>query len=113
MHLGASKVGEDGNEVSLDVQEHLLSKCALFVCNKIDQVPEREMQFFKNHTTKKLQRIFPGVDPESQIVYMSSTRGTLEAQKCGTISKEFSFFVDRMRSVVSEHMDTKLEFQWE
>ena len=63
MHLGASKVGEDGNEVSLDVQEHLLSKCALFVCNKIDQVPEGEIQYFKNHTTKKLQRIFPALIP--------------------------------------------------
>lgn len=111
MHLGASKVGEDGNEVSLDVQEQL-SKCALFVFNKIDQVPESEIPTFKEVITKILQSILPGLDPESQIVYMSTT-GALIAQEYGIILKEFSSLVDGMRSVVLKHMDAKLEFQWE
>ena len=111
MHLGASKVGEDGNEVSLDVQEQLC-KCALFVCSKIDQVPESIIPDVKEVITKRLQRILPGLDPESQIVYMS-TRGALIAQEYGIISKEFSSLVDGMRSVVLKHMDAKLELQWE
>ena len=111
MHLGASKVGEDGNEVSLDVKEQL-SKWALFVFNKIDQVPESIIPDVKEVITKRLQRILPDLDPESQIVYMSTT-GALIAQEYGIILKEFSFLVDGMRSVVLKHMDAKLELQWQ
>ena len=107
MHLGASKVGGDGNEVSLDVQEQL-SKYALFVCNKSDLATESEISTEKEVITKKLQSILPGLDPESQIVYMS-THKALRAQKYGIIVKEFSSVV----SVVSEQIDAKLEFHWE
>ena len=38
------------------VQRHLLSKCTLFVCNKWDQVPKKDMKAFKIHLTKKLKK---------------------------------------------------------
>ena len=43
-------------------------KSALFVCNKWDQVPEKEADKVKNHVIKKLKACWPGIDPKSQVM---------------------------------------------
>ena len=48
------------------IEEDLLSKCALFVCNKWEQVPQQEVQSVKHHIVKKLGKVWPGIDPKSQ-----------------------------------------------
>ena len=97
---------------SLDIQEHLLSKCALFVCNKWDYVPEEDVRPVKNEVIEKLKRVWPGVDPDSQIIYMS-TKKTSDAQRIGVISKEFSSLMEGLRSLVLQSIEAKLELHWE
>ena len=55
---------EEGGLTSV-IEEDPLSKCALFVCNKWEQVPEQEVQSVKDDTVKKLGKVWPGIDPES------------------------------------------------
>ena len=74
--IGVPKEGKEEGGISLDIQEDLLSKCALFVCNKWDLVEEKEVESVKNDVVKKLKRAWSGIDPESQIIYMSTTRAT-------------------------------------
>ena len=93
------------------MQEHLLSKCALFVCNKWDQLNKNSVQSVKDEVMRKLERAWPGVDPESQIIYMSTTR-TRTAQEFGVISESLSSLVDKMRSMVLKSIEAKHELHW-
>ena len=102
---------EDGGS-SLDIQERLLSKCALFVCNKWDSVPEKDVPIVKNEVIEKLKRVWPGVDPDSQIIYMSTTKAS-DAQSLGVVSKEFSSLMEGLRSLVLQSIEAKLELHWE
>ena len=92
-------------------QEHLLSKCALFVCNKWDQVPVDEIEAVKSHVTKKLKGLSSGLDPESQIIYMSTKNATI-GQKYGIVTKDFSLLMDGMRTVVLKSIEARLEIHW-
>ena len=111
MLIGVPKEGKEQGGISLDIQEDLLSKCALFVCNKWDLVQEQEVQSVKNDVAKKLKRAWSGIDPESQIIYMSTTRATV-AQNLGVISKDFSSLMDGMRLVILQSIESKLELHW-
>ena len=44
------------------------------MCNKWDQVPEKEAKEVQEHVIKKLKKCWPGLDPKSQIIYMSTQR---------------------------------------
>ena len=103
---------EDCQELSLAIQEHLLSKCALFVCNKWDSVPEKDVQLVKNEVIENLKRVWPGVDPDTQIIYMSTTRAS-DAQSLGVVSKEFCSLMEGLRSLVLQSIEAKLELHWE
>ena len=59
--------------MSLEHYRETSSACALFVCNKRVQVPSEETDEVKDHIVRKLKHCWPNVDPESQIIYMSST----------------------------------------
>ena len=111
MSLGIQKEQREGNKTPRGLLERLLSKCALFVCNKWDQVPKQEIQNVKNDVTKKLQRTWPGFDPESQITYMSVTRANT-AQNFGIITENFSSLMNAMRIMVLKSIDARLELQW-
>ena len=102
--------GEEGGLMH-DMEEDLLSKCALFVFNKWDSVPEKEIQSVKDGGIKKLRKIWPGTDPESQVTYMSTTNATT-AQNFDVISNEFSLLMDGMRSVIMTTIEAKLELHW-
>ena len=102
--------GEEGGLMH-DMEEDLLSKCALFVFNKWDSVPEKEIQSLKDSGIKKLRKIWPGIDPESQVTYMSTTNATT-AQNLDVISNEFSLLMDGMRSVIMTTIEAKLELHW-
>ena len=93
------------------IEEDLLSKCALFVCNKWDQVPEQEVQSVKHLIVKKLGKVWPGIDPKSQVTYFSTT-GAVTAQNLGVITKEFSSLMDAMSSVILMSIEAKLELHW-
>ena len=109
--IGVPKEEKEEGGISLDIQEDLLSKCALFVCNKWDAVREQDVESVKNDAVKKLKRAWPGIDPESQIIYMSTERATT-AQTLGVIFEDFSSLMEGMKSVILQSIEANLELHW-
>ena len=99
---------EDGKDRT---EQILFSKCALFVCNKWDLVPENESQEVKNDSIQKLRDVCSGVDPESQIIFMSIGRAK-KKQKYGVISKNFLSLMDGMKWVILNSIEARLELHW-
>lgn len=97
--------------MSLEHYRETSSACALFVCNKWDQVPSEETDEVKDHIVRKLKRCWPNVDPESQIIYMSSTTAR-EAQTLGIISEEFAALMNGIKSMVLKSVKERLFVQW-
>ena len=87
-------------KISEERKERFPSKCALFVCNKWDTVPENEKQQVKEHVIKKLKRCWPELDPNSQIVYLS-TKQAANAQAHGIITQDFRILIERMKRIDS------------
>ena len=105
------KLIEHARQVSLEHYRETSSACALFVCNKWDQVPSEETDEVKDHIVRKLKRCWPNVDPESQIIYMSSTTAR-EAQTLGIISEEFAALMNGIKSMVLKSVKERLFVQW-
>ena len=97
--------------MTLEGKGEFPSKCALFVCNKWDQVPKEEIKEVKNHVVRKLKQCWPGLAPELQIVYMSTTNANI-AQNHGIITEEFSSLMSGMRSMVLKSIEARLEIHW-
>ena len=105
------KLLEQVRNVTLAEQEDFLSNCALFVCNKWDQVEEKEVKEVQNHVIKKLKTCWPGLVPESQIIYMS-TKNASTAQNHGIITQEYSSLMNGMRSMVFKSIEARLKIHW-
>ena len=89
----------------------VLSQCALFVCNKWDQVPELEKKEVQNHVINKLKRCWPGLDDKSQIIFMSTINAST-AQSYGVINAEFFSLMNGIRSMVLKSIKARLEMHW-
>lgn len=89
----------------------VLSQCALFVCNKWDQVPELEKEEVQNHVITKLKKCWPGFDHKSQIIFMSTKNASI-AQNYGVINTEFSSLMNGIRSMVLKSIKARLEMHW-
>ena len=109
--LQLGKLLDKVREVTLERQGVLPTKCALFVCNKWDQVPEKEAKAVKRHVIKKLRRCWESVDPVSQIIYMSSQKAS-KAQNIGIITEEFSTLMNGLKLMVLKSIGESLEIQW-
>ena len=110
--LQLEKLLDEVRKVTLEGQkESVSSQCALFVCNKWDQVPEKEVKEVQNHVIKKLKKCWPGLDPKSQIVYMS-TKNAGVAQSHGIITQDFFSLMNGMRSMVLKSIEARLEMHW-
>ena len=105
------KLIEHARQVSLEHYRETSSACALFVCNKWDQVPSEETDEVKDHIVRKIKHCWPNVDPESQIIYMSSTTAR-EAQTLGIISEEFAALMNGIKSMVLKSVKERLFVQW-
>ncbi|KAJ7392770.1 hypothetical protein OS493_010425 [Desmophyllum pertusum] len=105
------KLLEEVRKVTLEGQGEFSPKCALFVCNKWDQVPEKEIKEVKNHVVMKLTKYWPGLVPKSQIIHMSSKNAST-AQNHGIITEEFSALMSGMRSMVLKSIEARLEIHW-
>ena len=92
-------------------EESVSSQCALFVCNKWDQVPEREVNEVQDHVIRKLKKCWPGLDPKSQITYVSTKHASV-AQKHGIITKEFFDLMSGMRSMILKSIKARIEMHW-
>ena len=104
--------GKEYGGLSPYIQEQLLSKCALFVCNKWDSVPENEVRLAKNKVVGELKKVWPGVDADTQIIFTSTRKASI-AQSLGVISEDFSSLVEGLKSLVLQSMEAKLELHWE
>lgn len=109
--LADPKKKEEVEKKSPNLQNHLLSQCALFVCNKWDQVPEHEIEKVKGQVTERLNKCWPNLDPKSQIVCLSTTKAS-EAQNAGYISEDFSSLMDALKYTVLKSIEARLEFHW-
>ena len=67
-------------------------------------MPAEETEDVKNHVVKKLKRCWPGLDAESQIIYMS----TMRASK----AQDVSSLMNSMRSMVLKSVDAGMEIHW-
>ena len=109
--LQVERLIEHARQVSIDKQRESSSNCALFVCNKWDQVPSVETDEVKNHIMTKLTQCWPSLDPESQIIYMSA-RDASEAQKLGVVTEEFAKLMNGIKSMVLKSIEARLQIQW-
>ena len=105
------KLIEHTRKVSLDQKSESTSTCALFVCNKWDQVPPEEANEVRNYIIKELTQCWPTLDPDSQIICMSSTNA-LGAQVFGIITDEFAGLMNGIKSMVLKSIETRLKTQW-
>ena len=106
------KLLDEVRKMTAEGQEgSFLSQCALFVCNKWEQVPEKEVSIVQDHVILKLKKCWPSLDPKSQIIYMSTRNASL-AQNYGMITEEFFSLMSGIRSMVLKSIKARLEMQW-
>ena len=104
---------EEVRKLSLDrgEEDQLPSKCAIFVCNKWDQVPKNEVEMVKENVVKKLTQCWPGLDDETQVIYVS-TKNATTAQNLGIITNEFSSLMETVKMMVLRSIECQLEIHW-
>ncbi|XP_074633532.1 uncharacterized protein LOC141892232 [Acropora palmata] len=105
------KLLENVRNTFLHGKWQLPAKCALFVCNKWDQVPEKEDKEVKSHIVKKLKQSWPNLDPSTQITYISTLNATT-GQNLGIVTEEFSSLMAGIKSMVLQGIDCRMEMHW-
>ena len=83
----------------------------MFVCNKWDIVPTTEAVEVMNHITTKLSQCLGDLDPERQIMRLSTTKA-LMAQKCNIMNEEFALLTKNIGLLVKKSIETRLEQHW-
>ena len=109
--LQLEKLLEEVRKVTLNENGEFSSKSALFVCNKWDQIPQKEIEEVKKYVIRKLEKCWPGLVPESQIIYMSAKKA-IDAQKLGIITNDFLSLMNGIRSTVMKSIEARLESYW-
>ena len=98
-------------KIARERQEEFPSKCALFVCNKWDQIPEDEADVVKAHIEIKLTEWWPDLIPESQITYIS-VKNALYAQSRGEIKADLITLMNGIRIFVLKCIEQRLGIHW-
>ena len=109
--LQLEKLLEEVRKVTLNEKGEFSSKSALFVCNRWDQILQKEIEEVKKHVIRKLEKCWPGLVPESQIIYMSAKKA-IDAQKLGIITNDFLSLMNGIRSTVMKSIEARLESYW-
>ena len=109
--LQLEKLLEEVRKVTLNEKGEFSSKSALFVCNKWNQIPKKEIEEVKKYVIRKLEKCWPGLVPESQIIYMSAKKA-IDAQKLGIITSDFLSLMNGIRSTVMKSIEARLESYW-
>lgn len=94
--------------MSCENQAGFSPKSALFVFNKWDVVPKKEVEEVKSETIQKLSMLWPGLDVDTQVVRFSTERAAL-AQRYGITSKEFTALLNSIKALVTRSMESRLE----
>ena len=93
-------------KIARERQEEFPSKCALFVCNKWDQIPEEEAAH-----RDQANRVVADLIPESQITYMS-VKNALYAQSRGEIKADLITLMNGIRIFVLKCIEQRLGIHW-
>ena len=109
--LQLEKLLEEVRKVTVNEKGEFSSKSALFVCNKWDQIPKKEIGEVEKYVIRKLEKCWPGLVPESQIIYMSAKKA-IDAQKLGIITSDFLSLMNGIRSTVMKSIEARLESYW-
>jgi len=100
------------SEMTPVLQEFLLSKCTLFVSNKWDRVPKKEVQDVKDVSITKLKQIWPGVDPKSQLIFISAKYASLALRKFKIVTEEFGSLINGFEGLITNSINVRLERNW-
>ena len=80
----------------------------LFLCKNWDQVSQKEADSIKNHVVGKVREYWPELDPNSQIIYISSPHATND----GTVVEESALPTDAVKSTTLQNNKATLQMQW-
>ncbi|XP_078380429.1 uncharacterized protein LOC144663380 isoform X1 [Oculina patagonica] len=98
-------------QLTTEQQMDFSPNCTLFVCNKWDNIPPAEANDVIAHITNKLRLCLPDLDPETQIIRLSTTKA-LMAQKFGIMNAEFASLTENISCLVTKSIKTRLEQNW-
>ena len=93
-----------------DEEQRCLAECALFICNKWDQMPNDEQDKVKKHMVDKLKQCWPDVDPHTQIVYLSA-KEAIVAKDYGIVFP-FNQLMKSIGSLVLKAINARLHSHW-
>ena len=111
-YLQLEKLLNEVRQTTIEGREgSVLPQCALFVCNKWDQVPEEEVKEVQNHVITKLKTCWPGLDHKSQIIF-ASLKNAIISQNYGVINTEFFSLMSGTSSMVLKSSRARLEMHW-
>ena len=79
----------------------------LFLCKNWDQVSQIEADSIKNHVVGKFREYWPELDPNSQIIYISSPHATND----GTVVAESALPMDAIKSTTLQNNKATLQMQ--
>ena len=93
-------------EAKMDLQ--LFADCALFVCNKWDEIKADEVEKVKLEQIKRLTKRLGSLKPHLQIVYLSC-KGAQMAQEYGVIRSDFDDLIRGISSLLVSSMQNNLD----
>ena len=83
------------------------SICPLFLCANWHQLSQKEADSRKNHVVRQFREYWPEVDPDSQIIHISSPYTT----NYGTAVAEFVSLMDAIKSNALQNNNATLQMQ--
>ena len=86
----------------------LFAGCALFVCNKWDEIKPHEVEEVKLEQIKRLTKKLGGLDPHLQVVYLSFKDAQL-AQEYGVIRSDFDDLIRGISNLLVSSMQNNLD----
>lgn len=93
-------------EANMDLK--LFTSCALFVCNKWDEIQPSEVEEVKSEQIEKLTKKLGSFDPKSQIVYLSCKKAQ-KAQEYGVITGDFDDLISGISNLIVSSMQNNLQ----
>lgn len=93
-------------EARMDLK--LFAGCALFVCNKWDEIKPHEVEEVKLEQIKRLTKKLGGLDPHLQVVYLSCKDAQL-AQEYGVIRSDFDDLIRGISNLLVSSMQNNLD----
>lgn len=88
-----------------------LVECSLFICNKWDQVEEKEREEVKRHVVEQLGQCWQDTNVKNHILYMS-IRNAIKVQEYGGVVEEFKDLLENMQKMISRAINVKLFNHW-